>query len=80
MLAHAIIVCHEIGCEMDEDLSEAKRYRKRAEEIRTKAPSFTDEQTREMFVGIAADYERMADTLDRIQQTRTAIRKVSNSN
>ena len=60
---------------MNEEGMEAKRYRERAEEIRTKAAMFTDEKTREMFVGIAADYDRMADTLDRIRQSKGLLSK-----
>lgn len=54
---------------MDDDIATAKRYRKRAEEIRTIADGMLDSSSRRILLSIAQDYERMAVSLDRIEET-----------
>jgi len=45
-------------------------YRKRAEELRTIAETMKDKSARETLLDIAADYERMAGTLERMDEVR----------
>ncbi|MBL6938275.1 MAG: hypothetical protein ISS15_06725 [Alphaproteobacteria bacterium] len=42
-----------------------KKYRDRAEELRMVAQNFTDPERRQVLIDLAADYERMADQVDR---------------
>jgi hypothetical protein len=42
----------------------ADRYRKLAEEFRTIADTMADGHARAIYVGLAADYDRMADRAD----------------
>ena len=60
---------------MSEELDTAQRYRQRAEELRTIAADDKARANRTALLKIAADYERMADTLEAIDQTNRAIRR-----
>jgi hypothetical protein len=53
---------------MDEHEERAFRYRQRAEELRTITPNMKDETYREILTRIAADYDRLADTHERLAQ------------
>jgi acetone carboxylase gamma subunit len=54
---------------MDDDIATAKKYRKRAEEIRTIADGMLDSNSRNILLSISKDYDRMAVSLDRIEET-----------
>jgi hypothetical protein len=54
---------------MDDDIATAKKYRKRAEEIRTITDGMLDSSSRNILLSISEDYERMAVSLDRIEET-----------
>jgi hypothetical protein len=58
---------------MSEELDTAKRYRQRAEALKSIAEEEVTPQTRATLRKIAADYERMADTLEAIDRTNQAI-------
>ena len=51
---------------MAEELETALRYRHRAEEIRQIAEETKDPKMRATLFSVAADYEKMANTLERI--------------
>lgn len=51
---------------MSDELESAFRYRNRAEEIRAIAADTGDPGMRRTLLGIADDYEKMAQTLERI--------------
>lgn len=51
---------------MNEDHETARRYRQRAEEVRTIAGDMRDRTSRQILVDIADDYERMAVIMDGI--------------
>jgi hypothetical protein len=53
---------------MDE-ANTATRYRQRAEELRVIAESSRDGRTRKLLLGVAEDYDRMAETMERIAQS-----------
>jgi predicted kinase len=65
---------------VSEELSTAARYRLHAEELRTIAADKTAAQNRQILLGLAADYERMANTLEAIDTTNKALRRATNSN
>jgi hypothetical protein len=52
--------------EMPEESEGAFRYRHRAEELRIIADETRDPKMREVLLGVAKDYEKMAETLQRI--------------
>jgi hypothetical protein len=56
-------------CHVDADARTAKRYHQRAEEVRVIADGMTDPTNRKVLLAIAADYERMAFSMERIDQT-----------
>lgn len=58
---------------MSEELDTANRYRQRAEELRIIAEDERAQQTRLTLNQIAADYERMAETLEAIDRTNRAM-------
>jgi hypothetical protein len=47
----------------------AKRYRRQAEELRTKADLIRDDNTRAQYAGMAEVYETLADTEERQSPT-----------
>ena len=49
---------------MDMDQAAANRYRERAEEVRVIAEKMTDLPSKKTLMGVARDYERMADQLE----------------
>ena len=53
---------------MSEELDSAFRYRHRAEETRQIAEASSDEKIRSILLRIAGDYEKMAQTLERIAE------------
>ena len=53
------------GVNQNGHVSNSARFRARAEECRTLADGFEDRDTRMIMLRIAADYERMADRMDR---------------
>ncbi|HXE04934.1 MAG TPA: hypothetical protein VN579_03030 [Bryobacteraceae bacterium] len=64
----------EHAAKMGDDAEAATRYRQRAEEVRVIAESSKDPKTRKTLLGISADYERMAQSLDRIAETDRQIK------
>lgn len=50
---------------MEQHLERAKHYRYRAEQLRTIASDWVDSGRREVLIGIAKDYEHMAERLER---------------
>ena len=46
-------------------LAKIRGYRERAEELRTIAQDFSDSETQRLLTRLAADYERMAEHLER---------------
>jgi hypothetical protein len=58
---------------MSEELDTARRYRQRAEELNIIADDESAPHTRMTLRRIAADYERMAETLEAIDRTNRAI-------
>jgi hypothetical protein len=50
------------------DPSQVRGWRERAEECRTLADSFADENTRMSMLKVAAEYERMADKAEQLRQ------------
>lgn len=62
---------------MDDEANTATRYRHRAEELRLIAESARDAKTRKLLMGVADDYERMAETWERIAQSdRSSAKRV----
>jgi hypothetical protein len=55
-----------IGREMNEHQKRAVRYRNRAEELRAIIPDMKDPISRETLVKIAADYDRLAETQEKL--------------
>jgi hypothetical protein len=53
----------------------AQRYRVRSEELRTIAGDDRNHITHDALLKIAADYERMANTLDAIDRTNQVLHK-----
>jgi len=49
---------------MDEETPKAKQFRKKAAEARAEAEKMTMTQAKQMLLEVAANYERLADTLD----------------
>jgi hypothetical protein len=63
--------------QMDNEANTATRYRQRAEELRLIAESARDAKTRKLLQGVAEDYERMAETSERIAQSdRSRARRI----
>lgn len=52
---------------------QARRFRYRAEEIRSLGDTFRHSGMRQILYGVAADYERMAATLDRIEAIKKGM-------
>lgn len=59
---------------MSEELDTANRYRQRAEELRLIAEDETSKEARSTLWKIAADYERMAESLEAIDRANTFAR------
>jgi hypothetical protein len=57
---------------MDGDLEKARRYRERAEVVRTIASGIKDVPSREILLNVAIDYERMAKSRDAISASERA--------
>ena len=53
----------------------AERYRVRAEELRVIAEMDRNEETRQILLGIARDYEKMAISMDKIEATNRLLGK-----
>jgi hypothetical protein len=53
---------------MKEDLESAQRYRQRAEELRAIAQATVDPNARKALLQVAEDYERLAETRERIAE------------
>ena len=64
---------------MSEELDTARRYRQRAEELRIIAEDETSKETRSTLWKIAADYERMAESLEAIDRTNTSLARSRDS-
>ncbi len=58
----------------------AERYRVRAEELRVIAEMDRNEETRQILLGIARDYEKMAISMDKIEATNRLLGKSQISN
>ena len=54
---------------MKEDLDSAARYRQRTEELKVIADATTDLESKKTLLDIAKDYERMARTRERIDES-----------
>ena len=65
---------------MSEELNTAARYRQHAEELRVIAADKTALSNREILQSLAADYERMAETMENIDKSNKAVRDSSISN
>ena len=59
---------------MSEELRTAARYRLHGEELRVIAADKTALINREILLGLAVDYDRMADTMEAIDKTNKAMR------
>jgi len=57
------------------EMEAATRYRTHAEELRVIAESDGHFQTQRMLLGIARDYERMAETFEQIERTNQSLRR-----
>jgi len=62
---------------MDRAYRSARRYRAFAEELRTIAEYDTREETREVLVRVADDYERVAQSMELILESYVVIRNPS---
>jgi hypothetical protein len=62
---------------MNKEQELARSYRLRGEELRTLADLDRDRRTRETLLGVARDYERMAQTLEAIDHTNQAVSRLS---
>jgi hypothetical protein len=60
---------------MSLELEAAVRYRTHAEELRVIAESDGHFQTQRVLLGIARDYERMAETFEQIERTNKSLRR-----
>jgi hypothetical protein len=56
---------------MKEDLDSAARYRQRAEDLRALAAETRDTKARNALLDVADDYERMAQSRERIDRLET---------
>jgi hypothetical protein len=56
----------------------AQSYRIRAEELRTLAEMDEHAKTKEQLIGVARDYDRMAETLEAIDRTNKTLHKARN--
>lgn len=63
---------------MSEELDAAAKYRQHAEELRAIAADKEAKGNREILLGLAADYEHMAETMEAIDKTNKAIRRPRN--
>lgn len=59
---------------MEEDLEAARRYRERAEDLRTIAMGTKDAIMRKTLLGLAQNYEQMAASLGRIDNADEVLR------
>ena len=59
---------------MSEELETALRYRVHAKKLRVIAETQYNQETRDRLLGIAKDYEHMADTLEAIDRTNKGMR------
>lgn len=53
---------------METDAARALRYRNLAEEIRIRAAAATSDQTRELFLKLAQDYDAMAKSIEDVDK------------
>jgi hypothetical protein len=56
---------------MKEDLDSATRYRQRADELRALAEETKDAKARQALLDVADDYERMAQSRERVDRLDT---------
>ena len=61
---------------MTEETDAAAQYRHHAEELRAIATEAFDPKTKKALLKIAADYDRMAESMDAIDQTNAHLRRV----
>jgi hypothetical protein len=61
------------NCERSEELIRAARYRTRAAEFRAMASNGLDPTIKQALLQVASDYEAMAQTMESIDSTNTAI-------
>jgi D-serine dehydratase len=59
---------------MPKSFDDAEHWRRRAEEARAHADQMSDEKSREMMLGIAVDYERLAARAEERSRTVAAIK------
>jgi hypothetical protein len=55
--------------------SRTTTYRAKAEEIRAKAATMQDESLRHTMLRMAADYEQLAETVDRIAESADVLKR-----
>ena len=60
---------------MSEETDAAFRYRQHAEELRTIAGESKDAYTKKTLLSIAADYDRMALSMEAIDRTNTILKR-----
>jgi len=60
---------------MDGDQDTAERYRQRAQHVRAVAAQMMDKEAADLLLSIAADYERMAQTMKGIAESDIARSK-----
>jgi hypothetical protein len=61
---------------MSEETDAAAQYRQHAEDLRTISTEAFDPKTKKALLKIASDYERMAESMDAIEQTNAHLRRV----
>jgi hypothetical protein len=62
---------------MPKSFDDAEHWRRRAEEARAHADQMNDEKSREMMLGIAVDYDRLAARAEERSRTVAAIKIVT---
>ena len=60
---------------MGAELETARRYRLHAEELRVLAESMEPDRSRDVVLEVAKDYERMAKSLEEIDNTEVAVHR-----
>jgi len=59
---------------LSEELDTARRYRLHAEELRTMAADRSTPEIRHVLLGLAIDYEKMAGSMETIDETNRVLR------
>jgi hypothetical protein len=64
---------------VDDELARAEELRDKATDARERALTMIDVEMRAILKGIAADYDTMAQTLETIHKSKTALERRRNS-